>query len=398
MNRINQLEYIKELFLKTSSICTWNFSKDLKFEESNSSTEMPLRNIFMSSHCFQTLAECFRECKEPIYLFDDLFFLWCAIPEIEEDELLSIYLLGPVFNTYTSDSFLREKMGVQHMSVKSQKTLLDIIRRIPVLPTAVFSHFVCQFYYTLNQQVLECPQIRLPHTLESIPQKREENSASSHNSYYFENILSESVRQGILIPHFSSSAASVQTGLMCPGDPLRQKKDEFIGLITLITRAAIRGGYAPESAYALSDYYVQSMESATDISTVLQLQEIMYTDFVEHVRQVQQNHFFSSFLRDCAQYIDERLTQEIDLEVLASDLGYAKYYLTSRFKKESGQSIVEYITQRRVEYAKALLENPNLSIQEISETLHFSSPSYFTCVFRKAAGLSPTEYRKQFEP
>lgn len=61
--------------------------------------------------------------------------------------------------------------------------------------------------------------------------------------YYYETLLSQSVQDGIPFPDFSNQISSAQVGTMCPGDPLRQKKDEGIGLVTIFTRAAIQGEF-----------------------------------------------------------------------------------------------------------------------------------------------------------
>lgn len=181
---------------------------------------------------------------------------------------------------------------------------------------------------------------------------------------------------------------------MCPGDPTRQKKDEAISSTTLFTRAAIRSGVPAETAYNLSDYYIQSVEAARTITEVIQITETMYSDIVRHIQAIRQSTATSSLVRDCQAYIDSHLTEAPDFEQLARELGYTKYYLTTRFKKESGMTISEYLMSRRIDYAKTLLNNPYMNIQEISESLHFSTPSHFSSVFRKLTGMTPTEYRK----
>ena len=99
---------------------------------------------------------------EPFFLFDDFFFLWAAVPAYtEQKKLVNIHLLGPVFSSYTSDSYIKEKMDIKNMSVKSKTELLSLIDQIPVLPTAFLSHYVCQLYYTLNDALITVNDIKL---------------------------------------------------------------------------------------------------------------------------------------------------------------------------------------------------------------------------------------------
>ena len=69
-------------------------------------------------------------------------------------------------------------------------------------------------------------------------------------------------------------------------------------------------------------------------------------------------------------------------------------YLAARFKEETGQSVKDYITEQKIEAARLLLRNSTLDISEISERLNFTNPSYFSAIFKKRMGHTPTEYRE----
>lgn len=77
---------------------------------------------------------------------------------------------------------------------------------------------------------------------------------------------------------------------------------------------------------------------------------------------------------------------------LAEALGYSTYYLSSQFKKQTGQSVGDYMTNLRIEKAKEMLAYSNISLTDLSARLHFSTPSYFSSVFKKHTGLTPTAY------
>lgn len=70
-------------------------------------------------------------------------------------------------------------------------------------------------------------------------------------------------------------------------------------------------------------------------------------------------------------------------------------YLTRIFKKETGLSISDYLMQQRIEYAKKLLRTTDQSVSEIALTSGYSNLSYFSTTFKKMAGTTPVEYRKQ---
>ena len=90
------------------------------------------------------------------------------------------------------------------------------------------------------------------------------------------------------------------------------------------------------------------------------------------------------------------LDRKIRTADLAALVGYTEYYLTEKFKKETGQSVSSYIRFVKVERAKILLETTDLSIKEIADQLAFNTVNYFIQSFREVTGYTPAQYRKRF--
>lgn len=96
--------------------------------------------------------------------------------------------------------------------------------------------------------------------------------------------------------------------------------------------------------------------------------------------------------RVCA-YIDANYSQNIHLEELCDMAGFSKCYFSRIFKQYRKISVVDYITQRRLEKTKELLQNPRLSVKEISCLVGYQDANYLTAVFKKWEKISPTDYR-----
>ena len=93
--------------------------------------------------------------------------------------------------------------------------------------------------------------------------------------------------------------------------------------------------------------------------------------------------------------MDTHLENTPSIPDIADEMGYSVSYLAREFKKQTGQTMQQYLRQRRIELAKLALLSSNDSIQNICHSLGFSSQSYFTAEFRKAVGMTPTEYRQR---
>lgn len=68
-------------------------------------------------------------------------------------------------------------------------------------------------------------------------------------------------------------------------------------------------------------------------------------------------------------------------------------YLAASFKKEVGLSVIDYITKKRISLAKEMLEQTNLQILQIAYYIGYNDLSYFSRVFKKQTGMTPTEYK-----
>lgn len=102
--------------------------------------------------------------------------------------------------------------------------------------------------------------------------------------------------------------------------------------------------------------------------------------------------------RLCAQvkeYINTAYPGEIDNGTIAQRFGYHPYYLNTLFKKTTGVTLHESITERRLEMAREMLLTTDKSIAEIGRLCGFVGPSYFSECFKQRTGLTPSEYRQR---
>ena len=93
------------------------------------------------------------------------------------------------------------------------------------------------------------------------------------------------------------------------------------------------------------------------------------------------------------QHIFENYRKDISMQELAHAMNYSEAYFCKLFKQCFGKNFTSYLTEYRVDAAKKLLEDPMVNIKEIGRTVGYGDSNYFTKVFRRVTGISPTEYR-----
>ncbi len=104
-------------------------------------------------------------------------------------------------------------------------------------------------------------------------------------------------------------------------------------------------------------------------------------------------HLVSNEIKTALDYINKYYKENISLDDVASKVYLSRYYFSRLFKKEIGVTFSSYVLYKKMEEAKALLENTNQSILDISCYLNFKEQNYFTKVFKSCIGYTPTEYR-----
>lgn len=93
-------------------------------------------------------------------------------------------------------------------------------------------------------------------------------------------------------------------------------------------------------------------------------------------------------------YIHEHYPEACSVEDMAEGIHLSPNYLRSRYKTGSGKTILEYLTEVRMEKACGLLKKKTLKVKEVSELVGYENVSYFTQIFTKRYGVTPNEYKK----
>lgn len=179
-------------------------------------------------------------------------------------------------------------------------------------------------------------------------------------------------------------------------DPLRNFKYLFVVNIGLAARFVIEAGVPLEKSYAISDLYIQKMDLLESEEEIRELLRECYTTYVKTVQEYKKSKHYSKPIMLCLNYISSHFNEKITLEDLAAEVDLHPNYLSALFRKETGETLREYLTRNRIDVAKSLLSRTNYSYIQISNSLAFYSQSHFTQVFKEHTGYTPKQYRMKF--
>ena len=107
------------------------------------------------------------------------------------------------------------------------------------------------------------------------------------------------------------------------------------------------------------------------------------------------NHVEKDTVRQACEYIEEQLSDPgLGLDAISNKVSLSSAYFSQLFKNEMGIGINNYITNHRVTRGKYLLENSELSMDDVSRQCGFTSTNYFNRTFKRITGMTPLQYRK----
>lgn len=219
------------------------------------------------------------------------------------------------------------------------------------------------------------------------------NMKNMEQRYQYENELMDAVSKGqthkadLLLTNFSSFSFEQRVA-----DPLRNGKNYCIIMNTLLRKAAERGGVHPLYLDRTSSAYAFKIEQLHSLEAMGALMADMFRAYCRLVRKHSMKDY-SPPIQKALTYIDANLSGNLSLSILADTLNVSSSYLSTLFRKETGQTLTEYINLRRVRQAMHLLETTRLQVQTVAQHCGILDVQYFSKVFKRVAGMTPKEYR-----
>lgn len=315
----------------------------------------------------------------------------------------AIYIVGPVsfaspvyLNCDYNELILEEEIEKYVPQVNPDDYLEDIL----------FLNHMITGVESSTEQIIETNCLNHDHTgkvqkhFNDILFENHENNVH-HNPYDQEMREFGSIENGDLI-QLEKSLQEDYDGTIgtLAKDPLRNLKNLGIVLVTLASRAAIRGGLSPEISFSLSDSYIQQIEECKDLALVVPLAhkaEFQYAEMVHEIKEKQKGILKKQKnprINKCKDFIFSHLHDRITLEDLAAEADCNPNYLSQLFKECEGISISGYILQEKINRAKNLLIYSDYSYIEIATYLGFSSQSHLGTQFKKHTGYTLRQYRE----
>lgn len=141
-------------------------------------------------------------------------------------------------------------------------------------------------------------------------------------------------------------------------------------------------------------YFDHTTNPIASLKTKALLLELLFYYFEKHKNNIKLK-ITHDRMHSLVEYIDNNLYRKITVSELAEHVHLNPNYFSKLFSATFGSSASEYINTRKLEYAKLMLIDYDFSIEEIAYKLGYSSPFYFSTIFKKEFGCPPSTYRSR---
>lgn len=341
---------------------------------------------------------------QTMYHVTDFFGCLYTAVLLEEGQIL---LIGPSLAVYGHDIVTKEQNGGCEVSEHVQTYLKYYYNRLPKV-TAINSYYpiilelgkhlfgrepAIQYVY-LNQKIPFQIGDRFSQlSMRSV--KSEEQMKMMEERAELENRLVEAIHHGDQVT--ALQVLQLFNGITVPFrkhmKELDAAKYQLVSLNAMFRRETRKVSVHPIYADEVGDDIlpkIKSMQAVSDAEWIAVQMIERYCAVVQKYSLAQ----YSLIIQKIIQYTSTHLKADLSLSSLAQEFSVNRSYLSALFKKETGVTLTNYVNNLRIECAVQLFSRGDRNISEVAGNVGISDVAYFTRLFKKIKGKSPSQYIK----
>lgn len=329
---------------------------------------------------------------------------------VSEDSLMCGYvideksckalILGPVLEFPCTKQAAFRILKRMRVSLKRSDELLGYLEKIPTMALTTFTKNLYFLNYVINDHA---PAEKWNEILvEKLGKEHEVGNRREnfvHNTREYDRKMEACIEYGKVDELVRIMKQIREEGKMgiAAADSIRSMKNVAISSVAIISRTAARGGMEYEEALSLSDEFIRKIENKNTFEEIEELLGQAFIEYASIVAKVRALSSDSKIVRKIGNYVQIHISEPILISEIADEMGISASYLCRTFKKETGQTIKEYINRVKVEEAKYLLQSTRKPLVDIAMELGYSSQAYFTTLFGKYVGSTPAQFRELWQ-
>ncbi len=355
--------------------------------------------LFCTHH--ETLTE------NTIFLLTDSFscnYIFIILPETDGKKT---FIAGPYIDRDFTQKMIVDAANQYNISPSLSNQIEKYYTTIPVyadkdIVSSLFISLAELLWgsmdnFTVKNLSLVAPENNFPEVVERLGNHIDDPLLAMkmlESRYEGERKLMQAVSQGIThkAEQIISNSSELMLEMRVP-DPVRNMKNYVIVANVLLRKAVEQGGVHPFYIDGVSSDFAKKIEKIKSVQEGIDMMHDMIYKYCALVKNHSMKNY-SLLVQKVITIIDSDLTADLSLHRQAEMLNVNASYLSTLFKKETGMTLTEYVSKKRIEHAAFLLVSTNLQIQTVAQNCGIYDVNYFTKMFKKQTGKTPREYRE----
>lgn len=318
-----------------------------------------------------------------------------VIPEEISDDVL---LIGPFLETQLNENFIESVMKENHIEENLRDTIFTYYKSLPVINSvtvistlnSILSAFIKDYHTHIAHINFDEKKIK---KIDYV--NRDDSEFNSEYYKKYREYLSH-ISSCVVLGKFYEAKEYLKLYIQLTGffkeQSIDQIKHNLYMLNSRLESSLLKSSIPGSPVYLLYKKIEVQIKNEVSLSS---LEKLPYKILKNYC--LLSNNFnlqnYSLTVRNAIEYINLNLNMELSLSSISEVLDKNPSFLSNQFKRETGKTITKHIQEMRIEKAITLLTTTDLSIQEISESVGINDLSWFSKLFKKIVGVSPTQYR-----
>jgi AraC-like DNA-binding protein/ligand-binding sensor protein len=322
-------------------------------------------------------------------------------PIIKNKIFKGAIVAGPILMNYPDDIFIDDLFLNNSIDVNLKGKVSNYLREIPVVETARV-RYLSKMLFTMTNSLMTEEKSDIMERNEKMHQQakigesihniKENLGLKSEYPYEKEKELLLKVKNGDDLGAKATLNELLGYVFFTGGGSIEVIKARALELCTLLSRAAVESGAAPDKMFRMNYKFIGELSSINDIEDLSYWTLKVLDRFMEDVFN------FTSLknrevIKKAINYVNKNYMNNITLNSISENLYLNASYFSTLFRKETGVNFSDYLNKVRIEESKKLLKDGRYSILQISMEVGFEDQSYYSKVFKKFTGLTPKEYK-----
>ena len=312
---------------------------------------------------------------------------------------LGTIVIGPFLSTIPNTEFMNAIFSKNQLPISSRKQLQDFYTSLSVV-NSTYPNLIGNLLVNISHNPFIHAQMITSETVQHNQDKRQMKEKLIESKHIIEYRYKKQKELMNAIASGNTNAAEKAISYYghfddrIPESPLRSTKNSLIIFNTLCRLSAEKGGVHPVYLHEISDKFARLIDRATNLAYLHKLYSTMVTEYCQLVKEYS-TITYSNIVKKAINHIHLHLEEPLTLKSIAKAIPVHPSHLSRTFKQETNMNVTAYIQKQRIEMAKIYLQSEAISITDIAFMVGFNDLNYFSRIFKKTTGMTPSEYTKK---